>query len=245
LFGFRRHKSLNKQLVQAAHEGNIHDMALLLEKGADIEARDPKHWDMTVLGIAAHSGHAPAVKFLLERGANIEAPDRDGDTPLINAAQKGRAKALAELLRRGANKDAANHKGLTALDLIAKVTDKSIGMMLRGEEEKPLPAPKPEAPAVTAPVPAGVTNDEITLRREIGNKVLEEIFNFSVHERISLVRDGNDGPVETMVRENFDEIGEKALRRAFDAYASQGGTIPESEIFPGTMAKIKPQPRNP
>jgi hypothetical protein len=58
-----------------------------------------------------------------------------------------------------------------------------------------------------------------------------------------MVRTGLDGPVEAMTRESFDAVGERSLRQAFDAYARQGGSIPESEIFPAAIAKVKPQQR--
>ena len=77
-----------------------------------------------------------------------------------------------------------------------------------------------------------------------GFKVLEETFNFSVCERVSLLRASDNARVEAMTRDSFDAIHPKALRNAFEAYARQGGTIPEHEIFPETIAKIKPQPRN-
>jgi hypothetical protein len=93
--------------------------------------------------------------------------------------------------------------------------------------------------------PAAISDpEEVVLRRKIGNKLLEEIFNFSARERISLIRADAAGQIEAMTRESFDAIGEKVLRRAFGAYVAQGGGIPESEVFPETIAKIKSQPRN-
>lgn len=52
---------------------------LLLEHGADIEAKDGYGW--TPLLLAAQKGHEAVVRLLLEKGANIEAKGRDGWSP--------------------------------------------------------------------------------------------------------------------------------------------------------------------
>jgi hypothetical protein len=235
VFGFNKQKKLNRQLAAAAREGNIRDIAALLDTGADIEFRDDDYWMMTPLGIAAHKGHHPAVKLLLDRGAQIDAQDKVGDTPLMNSVHDSRREALEELLRRGANPNIQNNTGLTAADLARRRSDAVIRKSLGVD-------PDPPKPVVPPPVEA--SQDEVVMRRKIGNKLLEEIFNFNACERISLIRSEASGPVEAMTRESFDVIGERVLRRAFNSYVEQGGTIPETEVFPGTIAKIKPQPRN-
>lgn len=237
MFGFSRQKRLNRSLASAAQEGNIRDIAQLLDAGADIEMRDDRYWDMTPLGIAAHKGHHPAVRLLLDRGASIDAQDKAGDTPLMNSVYDSRREALEELLKRGANRDIQNNKGLTAADLARKRSDDFIRKALGVNPE---PVPIPPAP----PPPPEMNPDEVVLRRRLGDKVLEEVFNFSACERISLLRASENGRVEAMTRDSFEAINPKVLRSAFEAYARQGGAIPESEVFPGTIAKIKPQPRS-
>ncbi|TAL37809.1 MAG: ankyrin repeat domain-containing protein [Alphaproteobacteria bacterium] len=238
MFGFNKQKRLNRSLASAAQEGNIRDIAQLLDAGADIEMRDDRYWDMTPLGMAAHKGHHPAVRLLLERGANIDAQDKAGDTPLMNSVYDSRREALEELLKRGANRDIQNNKGLTAADIARKRSDAVIRKALGVDPEQPVlpPAPPPPAPEMNP--------DEVVLKRKLGDKVLEEVFNFSACERISLVRASENGRVEAMTRDSFDAINPKVLRNAFEAYARQGGTIPENEVFPEAIAKIKPQPRN-
>jgi len=53
---------------------------LLLEKGANIEAKDND--GDTALINAAIKGETEMVKLLLEKGANIEAKDNKGETAL-------------------------------------------------------------------------------------------------------------------------------------------------------------------
>ncbi|MEZ0225380.1 MAG: ankyrin repeat domain-containing protein [Alphaproteobacteria bacterium] len=235
MFGFNKQKKLNRRLAAAALDGNIRDIAALLDAGAGIETRDHGNWGMTPLNVAAYKGHHPAVKLLLDRGAQIDSQDNAGDTPLMNCVHADRREALQELLSRGANRHIQNIKGLTAADLAKRRSDAVIRKALGLDQEKPAPPP---------PAPPEMNPDEVVLSRRVGNKLLEEIFNFSARERISLIRTGASGPVEAMTRESFDVIGERVLRRAFDSYVAQGGAIPETEVFPETIAKIKPQPRN-
>jgi ankyrin repeat protein len=95
-------------------------VALLLEKGASIEAR--REDGATPLIDAASHGAADAVKLLLEKGARIEAADDNGDTALIAGAcscaiidMPNTFGSMQLLLQRGANVEAKNKEGRTAL----------------------------------------------------------------------------------------------------------------------------------
>ena len=74
-----RNKYRQTPLHLAATGGHIEIVRLLLEKGADINARDikgtPLHW-------AASRGHLEVVRWLVENGADINARDEDGRTAL-------------------------------------------------------------------------------------------------------------------------------------------------------------------
>ena len=63
-------------------------MRLLLEKGADTEAREEGHW--TPLYLAARLGREQVVRLLLEKGADIHVREEDQWTPLHVAARLGR-----------------------------------------------------------------------------------------------------------------------------------------------------------
>ena len=67
---------LDEKLLRAAEGGNIEEISLLLERGANIDAADGDGW--TALMLAAKSGHTGAVRLLLERGANIHATNKNG-----------------------------------------------------------------------------------------------------------------------------------------------------------------------
>ena len=109
-----------RALLQAAAEGNEDLAHFALERGADVEMRDPQ--GDTPLLIAARRGQRSVAVILLEAGADAEAHGgHDGNTPLINATFDPRGFGLvAELLARGAMVDARSAKtGMTALMVAA------------------------------------------------------------------------------------------------------------------------------
>ena len=70
---------------------------LLLERGADVEARDKDSLTPLLLH-AAWNGHKAIVRLLLEKGADIEVRDEDGRTPLLLYAAWNGYEAIARLL---------------------------------------------------------------------------------------------------------------------------------------------------
>lgn len=68
-------------LSYASEKGYGDSVKLLIENGADIEAKD-KSYGRTPLLWAAEGGHEGVVKLLVEKGANIKVKDEDGRTPL-------------------------------------------------------------------------------------------------------------------------------------------------------------------
>jgi ankyrin repeat protein len=74
-------------LCAAAYFSLIETAKLLLEKGANIEAKTSD--GRTALYVAASNKHDAVVKLLLERGANIEVEDQNGETPLYIAYANG------------------------------------------------------------------------------------------------------------------------------------------------------------
>ncbi|KAH7114077.1 hypothetical protein EDB81DRAFT_862436 [Dactylonectria macrodidyma] len=76
-------------LMVASSYGHRAVVKLLLEKDADVEAKDSER-GRTSLSWAVGNGHEAVVKLLLEKGANVESRDRDGRTPLSWAAENAR-----------------------------------------------------------------------------------------------------------------------------------------------------------
>ncbi|KAH0538579.1 hypothetical protein FGG08_004829 [Glutinoglossum americanum] len=75
-------------------------VVLLLERGADVEAKDG--YGCTSLHWAASNGYKVVVRILLENGADVEAKDDCGGTALHKAAANGHETVVRLLLEKGA-----------------------------------------------------------------------------------------------------------------------------------------------
>ncbi|KAF4335972.1 ankyrin repeat-containing protein, partial [Fusarium beomiforme] len=97
-------------LMIASYFGHRVIVKLLLEKGAEIEAKDSKY-GQTPLSWAARNGHEAVIKLLLGKGAEIEAKDNlYGQTPLSWAARNGHEAVVELLLDKGADIETKDSK---------------------------------------------------------------------------------------------------------------------------------------
>ncbi len=88
-------------LVRAAHKNNSQIVRLLLERGADANARDI--YGNTALILASRHGHHEIVKLLLNRGADVNAITNIGHTALAYASKDGNEEIVKLLIDRGAD----------------------------------------------------------------------------------------------------------------------------------------------
>ena len=119
-------------LMWAAAEGHVDTMKVLVEAGADVNARssivvwerqrteEPRDkWlppgGMTPLLFAARDGKVASVKALLDAGADINLVDPDQHTPLILALSNGQFDVAGVLIERGADVNMQDKVGQTAL----------------------------------------------------------------------------------------------------------------------------------
>ena len=63
--------NINSKLLSAAEEGNTAKVKRLLEKGANVSAKD--EYGATVLMVAVREGHTEVVKTLIDAGADANA----------------------------------------------------------------------------------------------------------------------------------------------------------------------------
>ena len=100
-------------LYEAAEVGDLTEVKRLLERGAEIDARNGD--SRTPLHAACYDGHLEVVRLLLSGGAKIGARDNDGETPLHRASRSGHSEVVVELLSGGAEIDARDRNGWTPL----------------------------------------------------------------------------------------------------------------------------------
>ena len=104
-------------LMYAASGGRTATVKLLLDRGADINAKGnfEKYPDCTALHYAAGQGHSGTVSELLRHHADPNARNGDGMTPLIWAAYSGDPATVAALLDAGANPNSKSNDGGTTV----------------------------------------------------------------------------------------------------------------------------------
>lgn len=110
-------------LHNAAAQGHMRMVLRLLERGAEVNARD---WHgVTPLIAAAHSGHTAVVALLLQNGADVNVSPTQAPTALIAAVQGGFGAIVEMLLQAGARADLPDGVGQTPLSAarLAKRTE--------------------------------------------------------------------------------------------------------------------------
>jgi len=96
----RRSSPFDRALYEAAENGEVDDIAVLLNAGANVNCA--LLGDGSPLIGAAREGHLEAVRFLLDRGADPDMPVPGDGNPLIMAAREGQTAVVELLLDRGA-----------------------------------------------------------------------------------------------------------------------------------------------
>jgi uncharacterized protein len=151
-------------LMAASFQGNEAAAKMLIENGADPQARDRSgyvalHWaalkgalpvvellaprvdcnaksqsGLTPLLQAAAEGHAPAVRMLVAAGADANLASNEGWTPLHKAVANGHPDVVQILLAAGASVLAKHVSGATPMSIALKSGREDILRILRGAD---------------------------------------------------------------------------------------------------------------
>jgi len=111
---------LNKQLLEAAANGNIEEVKTLIAAGADVNTSNDK---TTPLYYAVGEGHTTIVNKLIAAGADVNFVDGSSQTHLHMAARFGYIEAARALIAAGADVNALNSSEKTPLDNAKDVSD--------------------------------------------------------------------------------------------------------------------------
>jgi ankyrin repeat protein len=104
---------LNSLLLEAAENGHVNIVRVLLEHGAEINA--VVNDIATPLYMAAQEGHANIVKLLLEHEANTETKASNGHSSLSMAVFNKHINVINLLLKAGANTEFIIKEGFTPI----------------------------------------------------------------------------------------------------------------------------------
>ena len=106
-------------LYEAAKRGRLKVVSLLIEKGANVNARGRKT-GFYPLHIAAEQKHLDVVRLLLDSGAEIEAFNKYNQTPLFQVSWQvwhTDVEVARYLIKRGAKVNVKDNKGFTPLHM--------------------------------------------------------------------------------------------------------------------------------
>jgi len=94
-------------LLTAAGANCVDVVRLLLDRGADVNAKDGDGW--TALMKAAQAGHPDMVRLLMQHGADMSIADKDGRTAWMFAAMSGSTE-IADIFKQARAAQGANRK---------------------------------------------------------------------------------------------------------------------------------------
>ncbi|KAJ5775210.1 uncharacterized protein N7511_000221 [Penicillium nucicola] len=125
--GKRQGSTMATGLRVAAQEAQLGRLRIMLEKGADINGKDPAGY--TALELAAFLGHKQVAQLLLEYGANVNLRGSLNSPPLHHAIEQSNETIVPLLVEYGADVNAETY-GMTPLLLAAKIGNLSINLCL-------------------------------------------------------------------------------------------------------------------
>jgi hypothetical protein len=84
----------DNQLLEAVRAGDVARAERLIEAGANVNTRDPKHAFQTPLHLAARIGQSDMIVLLVEKGADVAGMDQSRRTPFDYGMECGHLRIL-------------------------------------------------------------------------------------------------------------------------------------------------------
>lgn len=120
-------------LHHAAFAGNVDTARLLLDRGADVNARAKSRFLNTPLLVATLTGQVEVAKLLLDRGADVLVRQAKGFTPLHEAALIGNMDLVRLYLGHGAELNSRTDDGRTPLSEALRGKREEVAEFLRSK----------------------------------------------------------------------------------------------------------------
>jgi len=212
-------------LYGAAYSGNIIIAKLLIDKGANVNAKSADK--STPLHAATNGRHVSIAKLLIDNGADVNAKKRYGRTPLYLAAKIGHADLVELLIKSGAKietktPDTKN----TALDIAIRLGHKEAAQVLR--KHGSTSTAKPLSVIVDQRNPAFIVFTGIV--KDTDDRKLEEI-------RLKISKQEN---VSILTWEQFTASVDRYARSTIER-----NDYPNSRVVDGLVCLVGRQPGTP
>jgi len=120
----------------AAFFGHAEAVKVLLENGADVNARPPSRFQNTAVDAAVSGDHTEVVRMLLEAGADPNVRSEANYTTLHKAAVHGNLEIVRMLVDHGADVTAVRDGGHTPLDDAKEKGHAAVAEFLKSREAK-------------------------------------------------------------------------------------------------------------
>lgn len=123
-------RTVDRGLHEAVTRGDLESVLKMLDRGGDIEAKDPGA-GASPLHFAVMKGGMPIIDLLVRRGADVNSRTRNGTTPLHTAVLYSRLEVAEFLAGKGADLNAKSVSGATPLALAVAAKNEPIAARLR------------------------------------------------------------------------------------------------------------------
>jgi ankyrin repeat protein len=123
-------RTVDRGLHDAIARGDYESALKMIDRGADIEAKDPGA-GASALHFAVMKGNQPLIDLLVSRGADLNSRTRNGTTPLHTAVLYARLEVAEFLVGKGADVNAQSASGATPLALAIAAKNEPIAARLR------------------------------------------------------------------------------------------------------------------
>ena len=123
-------RTVDEGLSAAIAKGDFDGAQKMIERGADIEAKDPGA-GASPLHFAVMKGNRPMIEMLVARGADVNSRTKNGTTPLHTAVLYARLEVVEFLVGKGANVNAESVSRATPLALAIEAKNEPIAARLR------------------------------------------------------------------------------------------------------------------